>query len=78
MNTLQNNAELYWAEDEAALLADFALYLYKDEGHDYYHQWLMRERDHFFNRVFERDLELMTRFCDSFNKLTAKTTNLYI
>jgi len=78
MNTLQNTAQLHWAEDEANLLADFALDLFEQDGHDKYHQWLMRERDHFFHRVFEQDIELMTKFCDLFNKLTAQKTNLYI
>jgi hypothetical protein len=78
MNTLQQTAQLHWAEDEANLLADFALDLFEQDGHDKYHQWLMSERDYFFNRVFEQDIELMTRFCDSFNQLTAKKTNLYI
>ncbi len=78
MNSLQNNAELNWAEDEACLLAAYALELYKQDGHDDYHKWLMSERTHFFNRVFEQDAELMKRFSDLFNQLTAKTTNLYI
>jgi hypothetical protein len=78
MPTLQQSAELNWPEDEATLLADFALDLFEQDGHDKYHQWLMSERDYFFNRVFEQDIELMTRFCDSFNQLTAKKTNLYI
>jgi hypothetical protein len=67
-----------WPEDEATLSAEFALDLYASEGHDYYHQWLMRERDHFWNTVFEKDSELMDRFTESFNKLTSKITNLYI
>ncbi|NBX49946.1 hypothetical protein EBT25_08385 [bacterium] len=78
MKTLQQDAENNWAEDEATLSADFALDLYANEGHDYYHQWLMRERDHFWNNVFQQDVALMNRFSDLFNNLTAKTTNLYI
>ena len=78
MTTLQQDAVTNWAEDEATLSADFALDLYASEGHDYYHQWLMRERNHFWNNVFQQDVKLMDRFSDLFNKLTAKTTNLYI
>ena len=78
MMTLNQSAELNWPEDEARALAEFALDLFEQDGHDKYHQWLMSERDYFFNRVFEQDIELMTKFCDSFNQLTAKKTNLYI
>jgi hypothetical protein len=77
MNLLQD-AELYWPEDEATQTAEFALDLYETEGHDYYHQWLMRERDHYWNSVFQKDIHLMNRFSELFNKLTAKTTNLYM
>jgi hypothetical protein len=38
----------------------------------------MNERDHFWNKVFNKDVNLMNRFSDLFNQLTAKTTNLYI
>lgn len=78
MSTLFQNAELHWPEDEARLSADFALDLFETEGHDYYHQWLMRERDHFWNTVFQQDAALMDRFSNLFNELTAKKTNLYI
>jgi hypothetical protein len=78
MTTLQQSAELNWPEDEATSLADFALDLFKQDGHDYYHKWLMNERDHFWNKVFDQDVDLMNRFSDLFNQLTAKTTNLYI
>jgi len=78
MTTLQQSAELNWPEDEATSLADFALDLFKQDGHDYYHKWLMNERDHFWNKVFNKDVDLMNRFSDLFNQLTAKTTNLYI
>ena len=78
MTTLQQTAELNWPEDEATSLADFALDLFKQDGHDYYHKWLMNERDHFWNKVFKHDASLMSRFSDLFNKLTAKSTNLYI
>lgn len=78
MTTLQQSAELNWPEDEANSLADFALYLFEQDGHDYYHKWLMNERDHFWNKVFDKDVDLMNRFSDLFNQLTAKTTNLYI
>ena len=71
-------AQALWPEDEARALADYGLSLYEQEGHDYYHKWLMSERDHFWNKVFERDLNMMNRFSDLFNSLTAKTTNLYI
>lgn len=78
MTTLQQSAELNWPEDEATSLADFALDLFKQDGRDYYHKWLMNERDHFWNKVFDKDVDLMNRFSDLFNQLTAKTTNLYI
>jgi hypothetical protein len=78
MMTLQKSGEFYWPEDEARLSADFALDLFKQDGHDYYHKWLMNERDHFWNKVFNKDVNLMNRFSDLFNQLTAKTTNLYI
>ena len=78
MMTLNQSAELNWPEDEARALADFALDLFESDGHDLYHRWLMRERDHFWNKVFEHDASLMSRFSDLFNKLTAKSTNLYI
>jgi hypothetical protein len=71
-------AQAFWPEDEARALADYGLFIFEDEGHDYYHKWLMSERDHFWNKVFERDLNMMNRFSDLFNSLTAKTTNLYI
>jgi hypothetical protein len=73
-----NDAETNWAIDEANSLIDFALDYYESEGHDNYHQWLMRERDHMFINVFNRDHELMNQFSEVFNKNTAKVTNLYI
>ena len=71
-------SQVCWPEDEAVLAAEYGLFIFEDEGHDYYHKWLMSERDHFWNKVFERDLTMMNRFSDLFNSLTAKTTNLYI
>lgn len=78
MNNLQTTAEINWGEDEAVLLVDFALDLFEHEGRDAYHKWLMSERAFYFNRVFEKNMEIMVIFCNKFNKMTASKTNLYM
>jgi hypothetical protein len=76
MSTLYAEAVENWPEDEASSSADFALDLFECEGHDYYHQWLIKERQHWI-KVFN-DPALMNRFFDKFNALTFNTTNLAI
>lgn len=65
-----------WPEDEASMSAEYALDTFENDGHDTYHQWLIRERDH-WNKVFSDDA-LMNRFSARFNALTANVTNLYM
>lgn len=65
-----------WPEDEASISASMAVEIYQEEGHDYYHQWLIRERKHFAD-IFS-DPALMERFCAKFNALTFEITNLVI
>jgi hypothetical protein len=74
--SIYNDAVDNWPEDEASISASMALEIYEDEGSDYYHQWLIRERKHMVT-VFNDDA-LMQRFSDKFNALTAPKTNLYI
>ena len=78
MNSLYQSAIDNWPEDEATLDAEFAIALFKDEGRDYYHQWLIKERSSVLHNTFDDDQELMNRYIDKFNKLTADITNLYI
>jgi len=66
-----------WAEDEAITSADYALDLFKSEGRDEYHAWLIEERRCIRN-LFDHDQVLIDRFIEKFNALTARTTNLYI
>lgn len=76
MNVFQL-AEKYWPEDEARGAAEFALSLFETDGRDYYHQWLIKERSAVIHNLFNDDAELIKRFSDEFNRLTAPTTNLY-
>ncbi len=65
-----------WPEDEAHLSAALALEIFEEQGHDNYHQWLIRERRVIID-VFDNDQALIDRFMVEFNTLTAPTTNLY-
>jgi hypothetical protein len=76
--TLQNEAEQNWPEDEAHSAAEYALALFADEGRDYYHQWLIKERSAVIHNLFDDDAALMDRYTNRFNQLTAPTTNLYL
>jgi hypothetical protein len=74
--TIYSDAVDNWPEDEANLSAEMALDLFDCEGHDYYHQWLIKERQHWI-KIFN-DEALMNRFCAKFNSLTFETTNIAI
>ena len=74
--SLYNDAVDNWPEDEADMSAEYALDTFEIDGAEYYHQWLIRERDHWV-KVFSDDA-LMKRFSARFNAITAKTTNIYI
>lgn len=65
-----------WPEEEAHLSSALALEIFEEQGHDNYHQWLIRER-RVIDNVFDGDQSLINRFMVEFNKLTAPTTNLY-
>jgi hypothetical protein len=65
-----------WPEEEAHLSAALAIEIFDEQGHDNYHQWLIRER-RVIDNVFDGDKSLINRFMVEFNKLTAPTTNLY-
>jgi len=66
-----------WPEDEANLSAGFALDLFENEGRDYYHAWLIKERGTLHN-LFDDDESLIERFKIKFNSITAKKTGFYI
>lgn len=74
--SIYNDAVDNWPEDEASISASMALEIFEEEGSDYYHQWLVKERKHMVS-VFNDDA-MMQRFTDKFNSLTASTTNLFI
>lgn len=74
--SIYNDAVDNWPEDEASMSASIALEIFADDGRDYYHQWLIKERNHFI-KIFNDDA-LMSRFCDKFNSVTFETTNLAI
>lgn len=74
--SLYNDAVENWPEDEAAISASMALEIFEGEGSDYYHQWLIKERNHFI-KIFN-DAALMNRFCDKFNSITFTITNTTI
>jgi hypothetical protein len=74
--SIYNDAVDNWPEDEASMSASIALEIFADDGKDYYHQWLIKERNHFI-KIFNDDA-LMNRFCDKFNAVTFETTNLAI
>lgn len=74
--SIYNDAVNNWPEDEASISASMALEIFEEEGSDYYHQWLIKERKYMVS-VFNDDA-MMQRFTDKFNSLTASTTNLFI
>ena len=76
--SLYQDAINNWPEDEAVQDAEFALDLFKNEGQDYYHQWLFKERSSVLHNTFDDDESLIKRYIDKFNDLTAPTTNLYM
>jgi hypothetical protein len=78
MTTLHQSAVDNYPEDQAHLDAEFALELFKTEGRDYYHQWLIKERSSVVHNTFDDDEALIKRYIDKFNDLTAPTTNLYM
>ena len=76
--SLYQDAVTNWPEDEAAQDAEFALNLFKVEGRDYYHQWLIKERSSVVHNIFDDDEALIKRYIDKFNDLTSDVTNLYM
>lgn len=67
-----------WPEDEAIIAAEYALSLFNDEGRDYYHQWLIKERSTVIHNLFDDDQHLIDRYINKFNSLTSNITNLYL
>jgi adenylate kinase family enzyme len=65
-------------EDQAHIDAEFALDMFKTEGADYYHQWLIKERSCVIHNVFDDDEAQIKRYIDKFNELTASHTNFYM
>ena len=65
-------------EDQAHIDAEFALDMFKTEGADYYHQWLIKERSCVIHNVFDDDQAQIKRYIDKFNELTASHTNFYM
>jgi len=65
-------------EDQAHIDAEFALDMFKTEGADYYHQWLIKERSSVIHNTFDDDQEQIKRYIDKFNDLTASHTNFYM
>jgi len=76
--SLYQDAVTNWPEDEAAQDSEFALNLFKVEGRDYYHQWLIKERSSVVHNTFDDDEALIKRYIDKFNDLTSDVTNLYM
>jgi hypothetical protein len=77
MKTLYQSAVDNYPEDQAHLDAAYALDLFKTEGRDYYHQWLIKERSSVIHNLFD-DSAHLERYIELFNKLTAPKTNLYM
>lgn len=75
--TFYQDAQANWPEDEAIQSAEFALDLFENEGADYYHQWLIKERSAVIHNVFDDDQALIDRYRAKFNDLTAHITNFY-
>lgn len=65
-------------EDQAHIDAEFALDMFKTEGADYYHQWLIKERSSVIHNTFDDDQEQIKRYIDKFNDLTASHTSFYM
>ena len=65
-------------EDQAHIDAEFALDMFKTEGADYYHQWLIKERSCVIHNVFDDNEAQIKRYIDKFNDLTASHTNFYM
>tara|TARA_R110000868_G_scaffold42088_2_gene142835 strand:+ start:116 stop:349 length:234 start_codon:yes stop_codon:yes gene_type:complete len=65
-------------EDQAHIDAEFALDMFKTEGADYYHQWLIKERSSVIHNTFDDDEAQIKRYIDKFNDLTASHTNFYM
>jgi hypothetical protein len=65
-------------EDQAHIDAEFALDMFKTEGADYYHQWLIKERSCVIHNTFDDDESQIKRYIDKFNDLTANHTNFYM
>ena len=78
MTTLYQSAVNNWPEDEAVQDAEYALDLFKTEGQDYYHQWLIKERSSVLHNTFDDDESLIKRYIDKFNYLTSHITNFYM
>ena len=77
MKILYPSAIDNYPEDQAHLDAEYALDLFKIEGRDYYHQWLIKERSSVIHNLFD-DSAHLERYIERFNKLTATTTNFYM
>ena len=78
MKTLYQSAVDNYPEDEAHLDAEYALELFKTEGQDYYHQWLIKERSSVLHNTFDDDEALIKRYINKFNDLTSHITNFYM
>ena len=76
--SLHQDAVNNWPEDEASQDAEFAIELFKNEGADYYHQWLIKERSSVLHNTFDDDESLINRYIEKFNDLTSEVTNLYM
>lgn len=78
MTTLYQSALDNYPEDQACMDAEFSIELFKNEGRDYYHQWLIKERSSVLHNTFDDDEALIKRYIDKFNELTFSTTNLFM
>jgi hypothetical protein len=78
MTTLYQSALDNYPEDQAHLDSEFAIELFKTEGHDYYHQWLIKERSCVIHNTFDDDQDSINRYINKFNELTSQITNLYM
>jgi adenylate kinase family enzyme len=76
--SLYQSAVDNFPEDQATMDAEFALDMFKVEGRDYYHQWLIKERSCVIHNTFDDDEALIKRYIDKFNELTSEVTNLYM
>jgi hypothetical protein len=76
--SLYEDAQANWPEDEAVLTAEYALDLFKIEGRDEYHNWLVKECSCVVNNLFNDDEDLIERYKKKFNALTAHITNFYM